>query len=184
MNDGGKFGLGRRRLERVALLRVMSINSLPTRTFSRIMFDIVTKSDADRIIFANRLMERDAMATRSTVRSVCVAIITAGLIAGCANQSSQTRQERVDRFCQQQGSEMGIWQCQQYYAREIQTDPQTATNQVSQSGVDPHDRAMLLSIMLSRPQPQPYVLPMPVYTSAPPPRSFSCYKSANMISCN
>ena len=125
------------------------------------------------------------MATRSTVTAIGFSIIAIGLMSGCANHAPHPSPETVDGFCQQQGSDLGIWQCQQYYARNgfQPVSPVFHTSQASQSDMDPHDRAMLLGIMLSQPHPQPYVAPayqMPVNR----PWTTNCTRMGDFTTCN
>jgi hypothetical protein len=84
------------------------------------------------------------------------AVLALGLLSGCAAQPTQAPRVTSESFCQGQGSEMAVSQCQQYYAKNHVEPPQPVVRQPEQGAMDPHDRAMLIAAYLSRPQPAPY----------------------------
>jgi hypothetical protein len=88
------------------------------------------------------------------ILKIGVLIIAAGLPVGCANQPGVSGPVTAASYCQAQGSEMAVAQCQQYYARYHFAPPQPVVYQPQEPAMDPHDRAMLIAAYLSRPQPE------------------------------
>ena len=126
------------------------------------------------------------MATRNSKKALVIASVAVGLITGCTTQAPLTRQDQVIAYCQKQGSELAVWQCEQYYTRATQAYPPQPipnTNWAGQSEMDHETRAAVIGALLSRSQTQPYVLPtyqIPVNR----PWTANCLRMGDYTTCN
>jgi hypothetical protein len=120
------------------------------------------------------------------IKIACV-IIAAGFLSGCSPPTGQTPRVTAASYCQAQGSEMAVAQCQQYYAHYHFEPPQPVVYQPQEPAMDPHDRAMLIAAYLSRPQPESPLLAV-FRANAQPHQSINCSSnvSGNFVSttCN
>ena len=124
-------------------------------------------------------MERiDAANERVKMRTAIVLAVIG--LAGCAATPDAPRVTAGD-YCSRQGSEMGIWQCRQFYARAagIQPPQPQPAQPRSDTGVN---TGLLLAAILSGYHPvQPYNLTpyaMPIQ------RSITCMPMGYAVTCN
>jgi hypothetical protein len=111
-------------------------------------------------------------------------LILVCLLTGCVQAPVNrlaTRQDRVADLCGRENSDLGRWQCDQYYANHPEIDPTTPTTFQSGGGngdVNPLAAVMLLQMMqANRPPPAPVYVPVP----APPPTTMRLQTMCNQI---